>query len=126
MGVEAVLEVGMVRLLLRPRPRWLHHRRLLQLLCGCADPGHLRRPFERSLGPPERPPDHPLQEGHRLVVFRSLDTQFRVIIQPFFGLLYFKFLSIIYVYVGESEGEVLGFEVLKLPEKLRNTLKGQK
>ena len=71
MGVEPLLEVGMVRLLLRPSPSGrLHHRRLLLLLllllCCCADPGHLRRPLERRLGPPERPPDQPLQEGHRL------------------------------------------------------------
>ena len=70
MGVEPLLEVGMVRLLLRPSPSGrLHHRRLLLLLLllgGCANPGHLRRPLERRLGPPERPPDQPLQEGHRL------------------------------------------------------------
>ena len=75
MRVEPLLEVGMVRLLSPGR-----HRRLRLLLCrrrravplllllqsGGADSGHLRRSLERRLGPPEGPPDQPLQEGHRL------------------------------------------------------------
>ena len=89
MGVEPLFQVGVVRQV-RPGHRRLHHRRrrlpllllLLLLLLGCADPGHLGRPLERRLGPPEGPPDQPLQEGHRLAQPLRLEVLVHVLHVP--------------------------------------------